>query len=368
MAHIFENVAKTLGVTGQDALNAMWKYWFHFAIMFEALFILTTLDAGTRVGRFMVQDLGKHLWAPFGRVSWYPAVVLSSALIVGLWGHFLYQGVLDPLGGINSLWPLFGMANQLLAAIALCLATTVILKMQLSPRAESGVESAKSKAGRPAFALITLAPLLWLLSVTMTAGVEKIFHGDPRIGFLKQAAGLQEQLPGLQQTLVAAQATGETARIGAALKAIASNRAQHFNNLLDAVVAGFFLTLVVMIVLLSVREWVLLLARRRLATLHETAPVWLPDYALAEGKPLRLFGLFALALALTKEWSGETALERAQETAHACGCGQPNRGGAGTRSEISLSGEGQPADQRRTRQRFQTELAERRFNGINRCC
>src|SRR5712691_10330895 len=326
------------GIFSSVAGNRWVDLWYHFAIMFEALFILTTLDAGTRVGRYLLQDVLGRLWRPLGETRSLGANVLASLLVVAGWGYFLIQGVRDPLGGINSLWPLFGMANQLLAAIALCLATTVILKMQLSPRPESGVEGAKSKAARPAFALITLAPLLWLLSVTMTAGVEKIFHGDPRIGFLKQAAVLQEQLPGLQQTLATAQATGETARIGATLRAIASNRAQHFNNLLDAVVAGFFLTLVVMIVLLSVREWVLLLARRRLPTLHETAPVWLPDYALAEGKPLRLFGLFALALALAKEWSGETALERAQETTRMCECGQPDRGGAGAVAAISLPG------------------------------
>src|SRR2546426_149257 len=159
--------------------NRWLDLWYHFAIMFEALFILTTLDPRTRVGRHLLQDVAGNLWKPLGDVKDLRANVLASGLIVAGWGYFLIQGVRDPLGGINSLWPLFGIANQLLAAVALCLATTVILKKQLATNDESGVQEPTSKAGRPVFALGTLVPLLWLLSVTMTAGIQEIIQSDP---------------------------------------------------------------------------------------------------------------------------------------------------------------------------------------------
>jgi carbon starvation protein len=195
-------------------------FWYHFAIMFEALFILTIIDAGTRVGRFMLQDLLGHLVPPLGRTSWMPGVILTSAAVVSAWGYFLIQGVRDPLGGINSLWPLFGISNQLLAVIALSVATTIILKMH-------GAR----------FLWITCVPMAWLVAATFTAAWQKIFSPIPAIGFLAQA-----------DRLAASLAAGKVADA-------AATRSLIFNARLDAAVAGVFLLLVSVILLDSLRIW-----------------------------------------------------------------------------------------------------------------
>lgn len=334
-----------VGMAGifSKVVNGRWlDLWYHFAIMFEALFILTTLDAGTRVGRYILQDLLGGLWRPLGDTKNLGANALASGLMVCGWGWFLIQGVRDPLGGINSLWPLFGIANQMLAAIALCLATTVILKMQLTPRPQDS----KPKSGRPTLALITLLPLVWLLAVTLTAGAQKIWHSDPRIGFLAQAKLLEEKLPALTQALTAAESGSDSISIETAKRAWRANRTLRFNNRLDAGVAGAFLGLVSIIVLISLREWLLLAARKKVAELRETPPVWLPAYAVAEAKPLNFLSLLALGLALVKELSGEAPLERAQR--QACEC-------------ATVHAEKSP-------QQIYVETTEQRFKGVRRCC
>jgi carbon starvation protein len=286
MATVF---SKVFGGAGLDI-------WYHFAIMFEALFILTTLDAGTRVGRYLLQDLLGNIWKPLGETKKTGPAWLASFLIVAAWGWFLIQGVRDPLGGINSLWPLFGIANQLLASIALCLATTVILKMQLRDK------------GRPLLASITLVPLGWLLAVTMTAGFQKIYSSNPKIGFLSAAK-------------------------------LATNPALHFNALLDAVVTALLLLMISLIVILSVREWLLLLARRKPARLSETAPVLFPNYGVAEPAPRGLFGVWMLGLMLIKELSGENAIQRERQAKNSA-----------------------------TPQKAYLQVAQKRFDGIHRCC
>jgi carbon starvation protein len=254
--------------------------WYHFAIMFEALFILTTLDAGTRVGRYLLQDFLGHVWKPLGDTRSFNANLVSSVLMVSGWGYFLIQGVRDPLGGVNSLWPLFGIANQLLAAIALCLATTILIKM-----------------GKARFVWVTALPMVWLVTVTFTAAAQKIFHSDPRIGFLSMAGTLERDL------LAGKVAAGRKLATEILI----------FNNLLDAVVAGVFLALVLAILAVSIREWVALLLKRKPVVLREAAAVWL-DPALvnpANPRPWWRFGTAVLLLGgLIRELTGEAAAAR----------------------------------------------------------
>ncbi|HXN86543.1 MAG TPA: carbon starvation CstA family protein, partial [Candidatus Binataceae bacterium] len=213
MAQIF---AHSLG--GQAVMGL----WYHFAIMFEALFILSTLDAGTRVARFMLQDLLGHLYPPLANSASYPNILATSFLIVAAWGYFLYFGTIDPLGGINSLWPLFGIANQMLATIALCVATSAMIR-----------------SGKARYAFVTLIPLSWLVAVTMTAGVEKIFSARPNIGFLAHAAQLTAE------TSVATITAARSAEIARLV----------WNDRIDAAMTAFFIAVVVIILCDSIRVW-----------------------------------------------------------------------------------------------------------------
>src|SRR4030081_800113 len=228
MAQIFSS---TIG--GERLLSI----WYHFAIMFEALFILTVLDAGTRVGRFMVQDLGGRVWKPFGRTGWMPGVLLSSAIIVALWGYFLYQGVVDPLGGINSLWPLFGISNQLLAAVALVVATTILMKM-----------------GRLRWIWVTLLPMAWLVVITMTASYQKIFDANPRRRCLSYAATLTAQISAGQ---IPAAKLVETQRL-------------IFNQRLDAAVTAILALMVIVLIVEALVQWYGILSSQREPLLHES--------------------------------------------------------------------------------------------------
>jgi carbon starvation protein len=240
MAQIFSSTI------GGDRLLSI---WYHFAIMFEALFILTVLDAGTRVGRFMVQDLGGRFWKPFGHTRWMPGVLLSSAIIVALWGYFLYQGVVDPLGGINSLWPLFGISNQLLAAVALVVATTILMKM-----------------GRLRWIWVTLLPMVWLVIITMTASYQKIFDANPRIGFLSYAKVLAAQIAAGK---IPAEKIAETHRL-------------IFNQRLDAAVTGILAAMILVLIVEALGHWYSILSRRRPPVLNESpyvATKWAADYS-----------------------------------------------------------------------------------------
>ncbi len=227
MAHMFARIS-----SNPTAL----ALWYHFAIMFEALFILTTLDAGTRVGRFLLQDLLGNLWRPLGNTRSWSANLFTSVLLVGAWGWFLYQGVLDPLGGINSLWPLFGLANQLLSVIALCLGTTILIKMR-----------------KTRYLAVTLGPLCFMCAVTFSAGYMKVFSPDPKLGFLSGAESLVESAKTIVDPVKAAQMVRQAG-------------VWRF----DALVAVAFLVLVLLIVAGCGRQWWRLLRGTDRVVLHES--------------------------------------------------------------------------------------------------
>src|SRR5436305_895284 len=239
MAHMFARIS---------AKPAALALWYHFAIMFEALFILTTIDAGTRVGRFLLQDVLGQVWRPLGNTRSWTANFVASVLLVAAWGWFLYQGVIDPLGGINSLWPLFGLANQLLSVIALCLGTTLLIKMH------------KAK-----YLFVTLVPLCFMCAVTFSAGYLKVFSSDPRLGFLTGAQSLTEQ-------------AGALADPHKAAELIPPASVWQF----DALVALFFLVLVLLIVLGSARQWWQLLRGTKRVKLHESEFVSISAAQLTE--------------------------------------------------------------------------------------
>ncbi len=229
--------------------NGLLALWYHFAIMFEAIFILTTLDAGTRVGRFMLQDMLGNAWPKLGETSWMPSVMLTSGLVVGAWGYFLYIGVIDPNGGVNLLWPLFGIANQMLAAIALCVATGILVK-----------------SGKLKYAWITGLPLTWLVLITTTAAYQKIFSDDVRVGFDAAANDMAAKL-------AAGTLPPEKAAIAPQLI---------FNQHLDAWLTLFFVSLLWIIVLDMLRVCARSLAGKPVLPVSESAHIpsrLVEDYA-----------------------------------------------------------------------------------------
>ncbi|WNG19713.1 carbon starvation CstA family protein [Cystobacter fuscus] len=229
------------GLVGGEGMMA---FWYHYAILFEALFILTTVDAGTRVGRFMIQELAGLVYAPLRRTDSWGANLAATAVCVGGWGYFLYQGVVDPLGGINTLWPLFGIANQMLAAIALTLSCVVLVKMK-----------------RERYAWIPALPTVWLVCCTLTAGWQKVFSSDVRVSFLAHARAFS--------------AAAEQGKVLAPAKTVADMQQVITNDYVDASLTVLFMLVVVVIVGFGVRA---ILAARRSAepTARETAPTSLP--------------------------------------------------------------------------------------------
>ena len=209
-------------LSGAIGGKAMMAFWYHFAILFEALFILTAVDAGTRAGRFMLQDLLGSFVPALKQTENVIANLLATGLCVAAWGYFLYQGVVDPLGGINTLWPLFGIANQMLAAIALILGTCVLFKMK-----------------RGQYAWVTITPTIWLLLCTLTAGWQKIFDANPRVGFLAHADKYSAAL--------------DAGQLLAPAKSVAQMQQIIFNDYLDAGLAGFFVIVVISVLFFGIR-------------------------------------------------------------------------------------------------------------------
>ena len=286
-----------------------------------------------------------------------------------LWhsARLIAQATSNTEGGVKALWPVFGIGNQMLAAIAFCLATTIILKSQLLDKNGSTAGQAEPRRRRrPALALVTFIPLTWLLAVTMTAGVQKIFHPDKTIGFLAAAAALEKAYPDLEVKWNAARASGDPGQIEAAKRAVAANRIQHFNSIVDTAVTAIFLSLVGMIVVLSVWEWIRLLTLRKPAQLRESPPIWLPEPAITSGGPsLNWVRRAALLLTLAKEMSGEATLDRAERAGQGdCpsrACPNPPaaaEAGAGARKPLSTGPKGE----------FYAKMLEQKYSTFNRCC
>jgi carbon starvation protein len=275
------------GATG----NGLRAFWYHFAIMFEALFILTTVDAGTRVGRFMLQDTLGNVWKPLGRVSWKPGVWLTSAVVVGAWGYFLYTGVTNPLGGINQLFPLFGIANQLLAAVALTVVTTILIK-----------------SGRLKWAWVTGIPLAWDAVVTLTASYQKVFSDNPKLGFFAQRDKFQDAL--------------DQGQVVAPAKSIDDMHQVVTNSTVDGILAALFAVMIIVVILDASRIWLRVIISRRELPTTETPFV--------ESRLLAPAGLFP---------TGEERLALAGATA---GDGGPVRSDRFTRESETTSPRGGP--------------------------
>jgi carbon starvation protein len=262
-------------------------FWYHFAIMFEALFILTTVDAGTRVGRFMLQDTLGNVWKPIGRVSWKPGLWATSAIVVAAWGYFLYVGVTDPLGGINQLFPLFGIANQLLAAVALAIATTLIIK-----------------SGRVKWAWVTAVPLAWDAAVTLTASYQKVFSDNPKIGFFAQRDAFNDAI-----------ADG---KVLAPAKSMDDMHAVVTNSTVDGILAALFAVMIIVVILDAMRVWVKALrAGGHLPTFEA------PHVASRLAAPAGLIVTEDDRAVMASLGGGDTRFRREEETAPATTGGAP---------------------------------------------